>query len=84
MVRLSEAFRTSLTAYSPTFWRKADGSFESQVAWFRILLPLEDTVALVAEGPAELRGMPSGTPWVPSFSKQSNARHVPTAPSYRS
>jgi GNAT superfamily N-acetyltransferase len=56
MVRLSEAFRTSLATYSPTFWRKSAGSFESQVAWFRILLPLDDTIALVAEGASDLRG----------------------------
>ena len=56
MVRLSETFRTSLASYSPTFWRKAGGSFESQVAFFRILLPLEDTFAIVAEHDSELRG----------------------------
>jgi GNAT superfamily N-acetyltransferase len=56
MVRLSEAFRMSLTSYSPIFWRKAEASSERQATWFRVLVPLEDTIALVAEIDSELRG----------------------------
>ena len=56
MVRLSDVFRAALATWSPTFWRKADGSFESQVAFFRILLPLDDTLALVADGDSGLQG----------------------------
>ena len=56
MVRLSETFRKSLTNYSPVFWRKAESSFESQSGFFRSLLPLEDTVVLIAERDSELAG----------------------------
>ena len=56
MVRLSESFRVSLSGYSPMFWRKAENSFETQVAFFRALLPLEATLALVAERNSELAG----------------------------
>lgn len=56
MVRLSEAFRESLAAYSPTFWRKAEDSFERQAAFFRALIPLEDTFVLVAEDKSEMVG----------------------------
>lgn len=60
MVRLSEAFRTSLVAHSPTLWRKADDSSDKQLAWFRILLPLDDTLAFVADSGTELRGFAIG------------------------
>lgn len=60
MVRLSEAFRSTLTRYSPVFWRKAEDSFERQSAWFRALLPLHDTIALVARSGSELRGFAIG------------------------
>lgn len=60
MVRLSERFRIALSAHSPTFWRKADDSFDKQVAWFRVLLPLQDIIALVAESDSEIRGFVIG------------------------
>ena len=60
MVRLSETFRASLSTFSPIFWRKAENSFESQEAFFRTLLSLEDTVMIVAERNSELAGFVIG------------------------
>ena len=60
MVALSEAFRGLLERYSPRFWRKADDSRERQEAWFRVLLPLDRTIAVVAEVGSELRGFAIG------------------------
>jgi GNAT superfamily N-acetyltransferase len=60
MVRLSESFRESLTDYSPVFWRKAEESFARQAAYFRVLLPLDDTVAMLAEQAGEVRGFVIG------------------------
>lgn len=60
MVRLSESFRTLLSTYSPTFWRKAHDAFQRQVTWFEVLVPLDDTIALVAEESSGLRGFAIG------------------------
>ena len=56
MVRLSEEFRSRLATYSPTFWRKAEGSFEKHTAWLSMLLPLDDTIAMVYDHRNLLRG----------------------------
>ena len=60
MVRLSEIFRKSLSTFSPILWRMAEGSFESQAAFFRRLLSFEDTIAIVAERDSELEGFVIG------------------------
>jgi GNAT superfamily N-acetyltransferase len=60
MVRLSEAFRSTLSGYSPVFWRKADDSFARQVAWFRIVVAQQDMLCLVARVEDELRGFAMG------------------------
>lgn len=60
MVDMSEASRSSLVPLSPRFWRKAADSREKQDAWFRILLPLDDTIAVVAEMGSRLRAFAIG------------------------
>lgn len=56
MVRLSEAFRATLSGYSPTFWRPAADAATKQAAWFEMLLPLADHLVFVADTDGELRG----------------------------
>jgi GNAT superfamily N-acetyltransferase len=60
MVGLSEAFRTTLAGYNPVFWPKAEDSAEKQAIWFRILVPLDDVLALVADEDGGLRGFVIG------------------------
>lgn len=69
MVELSEVFRRRLASYSPTFWRKADDSRERQVTWFKILLGLDNTLAVVDDNGGTLRGFAIGrlTPAPPVY-----------------
>ena len=69
MVRLSETFRERLASYSPIFWCKAKDSFERQVAWFNVLLGLDDTIALVDDEAGVVQGFAIGrlTPAPPVY-----------------
>ena len=60
MVQLSEAFRGRLASYSPVFWRQASDALNRQTAWFTMLLPLDDTIALVDEEQRRLSGFVIG------------------------
>ena len=56
MVRLSEQYRATLPNYSPVLWRKSRNSADKQAAFFRALVPLEETLAFVVESGSSIAG----------------------------
>lgn len=54
MAELADLKRTEYERFSPTFWRRADGTVASQMTFFRALLKRSNIIALVwEEGEAE-------------------------------
>jgi GNAT superfamily N-acetyltransferase len=69
MVNLSEAFRMRLASYSPVFWHVASDAREKQTTWFKLLIGLGDTVAIVNESRGQVTGFIIGrlTPAPPVY-----------------
>lgn len=61
MVELSERKRAEYAAYSPVFWRKAEGAAEKQRPFFQAQIEREHNIVLVSEEAGRVNGFLIGS-----------------------